>query len=107
MNNNSIKFAVKLASTLINSALIIFSSIAFAEQLTDQTGEITPDEETIGGIGGTGIRSMSRPEILDRPERIERPELLESREVFDDSFEIDSPTDTGANEVEKPETVEE
>ncbi len=35
----------------------------------------------IGGIGGTGMRDMERPEML------ERPELLDSREALDDLIE--------------------
>ncbi len=102
MNNNAIKIVI----TLIFTTILVFSSFSRAEQLDDQAGEIIPNEETIGGIGGTGIRSMNRPEILERPERIERPELLESREALDNSFEIDSPADSGADEIERPDPVD-
>ena len=36
------------------------------------------EDGIIGGIGGTGVRDMERPEFL------ERPELLDSREALDD-----------------------
>lgn len=92
--------------TLILSTLLGICSLSLAQQTDDHTRELSPEEETIGGIGGTGIRSMSRPELLDRPERIERPEILESREALEDSLEIDSPLDTGASDIEKPEQVQ-
>jgi hypothetical protein len=96
----------KYLFTLIISLVLCFSGKSFAQQTDDQTREINPEEETIGGIGGTGIRSMSRPELLERPERIERPEILESREALEDSLGIDSPLDTGADELEKPEQIQ-
>ncbi len=102
MNN----YAIKLVSTFIISTVLGFSSFSLGQQHYEQGDELIPEEETIGGIGGTGIRSMNRPEILDRPERIERPEILESRDAFEDSLEVDFPLDTGANEVEKPESIE-
>ena len=92
--------------TLILSLFVGTSSLSLAQQTDDHSGKLSPEEETIGGIGGTGIRSMSRPELLDRPERIERPEILESREALEDRLEIDSPLDTGASDIEKPEQVQ-
>lgn len=62
------------------------------------------EEDAIGGIGGTGIRSMNRsdileqierPEILERPEQFERPELIETNDAIED-IGLD-------NEIERPE----
>lgn len=33
-----------------------------------QNQDALEDEEIIGGIGGTGLRDMERPELLERPE---------------------------------------
>jgi len=91
--------------TLITSLILIVSSLCFASQHDAQSDEILPEEETIGGIGGTGIRSMNRPEIFERPELIERPEMLESRDALDNSLEINFPGDIGADELERPEDI--
>jgi hypothetical protein len=66
--------------------------------------EDTPnqEEDIIGGIGGTGIREMSRPEILERPEQLERPELLESREALEDLLDSDAAMEP-VDMPEKPE----
>jgi len=90
---------------LISSLTLIVSSLGFASQHDAQADEILPEEETIGGIGGTGIRSMNRPEILERPELIERPEMLESRDALDNSLESNFPGDIGADELERPEDI--
>jgi len=68
--------------------------------------KVNPEEDIIGGIGGTGIRSMNRPDILERPDQLERPELLESREALEDLLELDSAKDTATEDVEIPERPE-
>jgi len=95
--------------TVVTSLIFLFISLSNAA-LSAQQGtpsENSPDfeEDIIGGIGGTGVRSMNRPEILERPEQLERPELLESREAMED-FELDSATDAGMDAAEIPEKPE-
>ena len=53
---------------------------AWAENDTRTQNDISAqaeDEEIIGGIGGTGLHDMERPEMLERPE-IEIDSVLES-----------------------------
>ena len=91
---------------------LIFISFSFSHNLLwaqqgDNIEDISGQEEDIiGGIGGTGIREMSRPEILERPEQLERPELLESREALEDILELDSATDAAMEPVDLPEKPE-
>lgn len=91
---------------MIFGTLISYGSLSFAAQQDTKPNEPLLEEEIIGGIGGTGIRSLSRPEMLERPERIERPELLESREIMEDSLDLESAIGTDIIEIEKPELIE-
>lgn len=88
---------------LITGVLLTIFSLSTTAQQGDNLDEALSEEETMGGIGGTGIRSMNRPDILERPEHIERPEILDSREALDDSVDLDSSLDTEGAELEKPE----
>lgn len=88
---------------LITGTLLVISSLSTIAQQGDILDGALSEEETIGGIGGTGIRSMNRPDILERPEHLERPEILESREALDDSFDLDSSLDNEGAELDKPE----
>jgi len=58
--------------------------MAAQEETVGGIGGTGSQEEITGGIGGTGIRDMERPEIL------ERPELLESREALEDLIDMDA-----------------
>lgn len=91
--------------TAITSLILTYSSLCLATQHDAHSDEVLSEEETIGGIGGTGIRSMSRPEIFERPELIERPEILESREAIDNSLESIFPGDMEADDLEPPEDI--
>lgn len=88
---------------LITGVLLTMSSLSTSAQQGDNLDGALSEEETIGGIGGTGIRSMNRPDIFERPEHLERPEILESREALDDNFGLDSSLDNEGAELDKPE----
>ncbi len=85
---------------LIFFSLSLCNAPLWAQQGNNSEDISAQEEDIIGGIGGTGIRSMSRPEILERPEQLERPELLESREAMDDLLETDSPNDMDFDGIE-------
>ena len=53
------------------------------------------DEELIGGIGGTGLHDMERPELLERPE-IDLDSVLESAE--DNDIDMTPEVDTARPE---------
>lgn len=91
--------------TLIITALFMPASLAMASQHSDELDSL-PEEDTLGGIGGTGIRSMNRPELIERPEYLERPEILESRDAIDDSLDLDASLDTEGADFERPEVKE-
>lgn len=93
---------------LIFFSICISNAPLWAQQSNAQGNISDPEEDIIGGIGGTGIRSMNRPDILERPEQLERPELLESREALEDILELDSATDAmdSVDMPEKPEPSE-
>lgn len=96
--------------TLVTSFILFCFSISSASLLAQQRESLdntsSQEEDVIGGIGGTGIREMSRPEILERPERLERPELLESRDALEDIIDRDSATDAAMESIDKPEKPE-
>ena len=90
---------------LIFFSICISNAHLWAQQSSAPDNITGSEEDIIGGIGGTGIRSMNRPEILERPEQLERPELLESREALEDILELDSATDAN-DRVDMPEPSE-
>ena len=97
----------KYLITYLISSLVSLSCASLHAQQDNNSHVLThPDDDTIGGIGGTGIRSMNRPEILERPERIERPEILESRDAMEDILEVDSAIDLEGSKVESPEPMD-
>lgn len=96
----------KYLLSLVIGSLMSFYNVSLYAQQDDNLTEMIPEEETIGGIGGTGIHSMSRPEILERPERIERPDLLESRDALEDILEVDAALDADLDELERPAQIE-
>jgi len=51
---------------LISTPLISFSETG--EDRPNQVESVTEDEEIIGGIGGTGLMDLERPELLERPD---------------------------------------
>lgn len=102
MNKTIITGLIFLSVSLGNNPL-------WAQQ--DSASENIPEleDDTIGGIGGTGIRSMSRPEILERPEQLERPvhferpEISESRDALED---LGTAADAAMDRVDMPEKPE-
>ena len=77
----------------IISLLLCLASWVYAEsdsstvQSVDQAAE---EEELIGGIGGTGLMDMERPELLERPEI----ELDDLRGVdLDEALDAGDPVD--------------
>ncbi len=97
----------KLLIIFISAIFAITCKVSIAAQHGEHLDDTLSDEDTIGGIGGTGIRSMNRPEILERPDYLERPEILESREALDESLDLDNALDDGDVEMERPEVKEE
>ena len=66
-------------------ASLIFSTYVLADsdhQRSNGTNQQTEDEEIIGGIGGTGLHDMERPELLERPE-------LDIDSVLDSAIDTD------------------
>lgn len=95
-----------IITALIFLSFIVINTQLWAQQDSASVNIPELEEDIIGGIGGTGIRSMNRPEILERPEQLERPELLESREALEDLLESDSATDAAMDRVDMPEKPE-
>ncbi|MFT5592240.1 MAG: hypothetical protein ACI8SR_000599 [Oceanicoccus sp.] len=76
---------------------LLFSSCVWADNNTQSKNELNKqveDDEIIGGIGGTGLHDMERPELLERPE-IDIDSVLESvnDNGVDMSPDIDFETD--------------
>lgn len=78
---------------IVLSTLLLLGSWSNADSVNSpaQSQDALEDEDIIGGIGGTGLRDMERPELLERPE-------LEL-DGFDNGamspdFEMDAPTET-------------
>lgn len=63
--------------------LISFSDTG--KELPNQVESIAEEEETIGGIGGTGLMDLDRPELLERPD-----------------IDLDDLRDSGLDEVLSP-----
>ena len=95
--NKMIITGIVFLSIILSSAPLLAQQDNASENIRNQ------EEDIIGGIGGTGIRSMDRPEILERPEQFERPERLESREALEDVIDRDFTTDS---DIDSPELVE-
>jgi hypothetical protein len=96
----------KLSISILSTLLLILANPSQSAQLEPRDDTLT-EEETIGGIGGTGIRLMNRPEIIERPELLERPELDDVRDLMDESLDLEDglEIDNGfaPDELEKPE----
>lgn len=73
---------------------LIFSTYVWADSDHQRNNEINKqieDEEIIGGIGGTGLHDMERPELLERPE-LDIDSVLES--AIDTDVDMSSEVDT-------------
>ncbi len=83
---------------LIACVCVFFSQplLAAQEETVGGIGGTGSQEEITGGIGGTGIRDMERPERLENLESLEslesleRPELLESHDAIDDLLDMEA-----------------
>ena len=77
---------------LIACVCVFFSQplLAAQEETVGGIGGTGTQEEITGGIGGTGIRDMERPERLESLESLERPELLESHDAIDDLLDMEA-----------------
>lgn len=77
---------------LIACVCVFFSQplLAAQEETVGGIGGTGSQEEITGGIGGTGIRDMERPERLESLESLERPELLESHDAIDDLLDMEA-----------------
>lgn len=95
----------KLSISII-ATLLLLANPSLSAQQEHKDNSLT-EEETIGGIGGTGIRLMNRPEMIERPELLERPELDDVRDLMDESLDLEDglEIDNGfaGDELEKPE----
>lgn len=93
-----------IPSTLVLLFLILALPLTWAQQVDRNEPTKDLDEDTIGGIGGTGIRSMNRPDILEqieRPELLERPEQFERPELSESTDALENPS--LGNEIDRPE----
>lgn len=73
---------------------LIFSAYVWADSDHQRSNEVNKqieDEEIIGGIGGTGLQDMERPELLERPE-LDIDSVLES--TIDTDVDMSSEVDT-------------
>lgn len=83
--------------------LMLLTGYSFAEtdaKLPNQIEQKAEEEEIIGGIGGTGLMDMERPELLERPE-LELDDLIDTGsdaefspgDVTDESGDMLDPSD--------------
>ena len=70
---------------------LILSSCVWADndrQDNHNKDQHIEDEEIIGGIGGTGIHDMERPELLERPD-IDLDIILDNDASMDPDLELE------------------
>lgn len=69
---------------------------ATSSENTHHIDPVVEDEEIIGGIGGTGLRDMERPEMLERPE-------FDTDDILDGSSSLEDVSDViDDNEITNP-----